>query len=174
MQRLLIASLQLSVLSIKSLVWQVIIHLMCVCVCGLSWQLSEEDVSSGREEAETASRRLKKGRDDADLRLMTKALMRMMRSTTLPTTDTSNTVELAPSPIIGAGTAIEEKEGGKRGEERWNIGQKQRAKSILFWWMQSVSMKEPLASSILVVFSPSPLFTVPLLYMLHLETTMAH
>lgn len=35
---------------------------------------------------------------------MTKALMRMMRRTTLPTTDTSNTVELAPSPIMGAGT----------------------------------------------------------------------
>lgn len=35
---------------------------------------------------------------------MTKALMRMIRRTTLPTTDTSNTVELAPSPIMGAGT----------------------------------------------------------------------
>lgn len=35
---------------------------------------------------------------------MTKVLMRMMRRTTLPTTDTSSTVELAPSPIMGAGT----------------------------------------------------------------------
>lgn len=61
-------------------------------------------------------------RDEAHLRLMTKALMRMMRRTTLPTTDTSNTVELAPSPIMGAGT--EEKgrkdgrtEKGERGEQ---------------------------------------------------------
>ena len=41
----------------------------------------------------------------AHLRLMTKALMRMMSRTMLPTTDTSSTVELVPSPMMGAGTA---------------------------------------------------------------------
>lgn len=44
---------------------------------------------------------------------MTKALMRMMRRTTLPTTDTSNTVELAPSPIMGAGTGGGQEGGGE-------------------------------------------------------------
>lgn len=57
---------------------------------------------------------------------MTKALMRMMRRTTLPTTDTSNTVELAPSPMMGAGTEGKgRKDGGRAGgkkrerEEGW-------------------------------------------------------
>lgn len=40
----------------------------------------------------------------AHLRLMTKAVTRMRRRTTLPTTDTISTVELAPSPMMGAGT----------------------------------------------------------------------
>lgn len=47
---------------------------------------------------------------------MTKALMRMMRRTTLPTTDTSNTVELAPSPIMGAGTGGGGARNGEAGE----------------------------------------------------------
>lgn len=80
---------------------------------------------------------------------MTKALMRMMRSTTLPTTDTSNTVELAPSPIIGAGTAAEgrgRKEGRRGGTLVRNKEQSQSCsagwsqwawKSLLlplYWW----------------------------------------
>lgn len=60
---------------------------------------------------------------EAHRRLMTKALMRMMRRTTLPTTDTSNTVELAPSPIMGAGTI------GERREKRLERNNKKRAKS---------------------------------------------
>lgn len=59
---------------------------------------------------------------EAHRRLMTKALMRMMSRTTLPTTDTSNTVELAPSPIMGAGTIRE------RREKRLTRNNKKRAK----------------------------------------------
>lgn len=43
---------------------------------------------------------------------MTKALMRMMSRTTLPTTDTSSTVEFVPSPIMGAGTVDTGRRGG--------------------------------------------------------------
>lgn len=58
----------------------------------------------------------------AHRRLMTKALMRMMSRTTLPTTDTSNTVELAPSPIMGAGTI------GERREKRLARNNKKKSK----------------------------------------------
>lgn len=74
---------------------------------------------------------------------MTKALIRMIRRTTLPTTDTNNTVELAPSPIMGAGT--EEKgrtDGGKKRKGRM-VGQRQRAKSISLSLIGSPHMKEP-------------------------------
>lgn len=40
----------------------------------------------------------------AYLLLMTKAAMRITTSTTLPETETSRTVELAPSPMILEGT----------------------------------------------------------------------
>lgn len=58
---------------------------------------------------------------------MTKALMRMRRRTTLPTTDTSNTVELAPSPMMGAGTAREGGRGGKRQKSIVNITAQEEA-----------------------------------------------
>lgn len=61
---------------------------------------------------------------EAHRRLMTKALMRMMSRTTLPTTDTSNTVELAPSPIMGAGTI------GERREKRLERNNKKKSNSI--------------------------------------------
>lgn len=85
----------------------------------ISWQLLFPLLSKTSPVWEKRGRDTKhKGRrNKTHLRLMTKALMRMMRSTTLPTTDTSNTVELAPSPIMGAGTE-EQGRGGRRREER--------------------------------------------------------
>lgn len=98
---------------------------------------------------------------------MTKALMRMMRRTTLPTTDTSNTVELAPSPIMGAGTEEkgwndgEKKRRERRERERKEKGRKveerQRAKSISLRSIELPHMKEPVYTLCLSKsLTPSP------------------
>lgn len=52
----------------------------------------------------------------AYLLLMTKAAMRMTTSTTLPETETSRTVELAPSPMIREGTGKESYTASPRAE----------------------------------------------------------
>lgn len=100
----LIASRQLSELSITSPVWRVITHLCVYTVCILTATFLTKTSLISEEKAERHES--EGGQDNAYLRLMTKALMRMIRRTTLPTTDTSSTVELAPSPIIGAGTVV--------------------------------------------------------------------
>lgn len=74
---------------------------------------------------------------------MTKALMRMMRRTTLPTTETSNTVELAPSPIMGAGTGKMGERSGELSEGRNKEREEDNIKSTRLRSIESAHMKEP-------------------------------
>lgn len=88
---------------------------------------------------------------------MTKALMRMIRRTTLPTTDTSSTVELAPSPIMGAGT---EKKGGWKGreEKEGRLDTDKGRKSASLCLSELLHMKRASVYSALATELP---FTVP-------------
>lgn len=147
----------------SSLIWCEPVFTSCLAVCMCAY-LSMTFLTAAfshppEEDIPQLQRRRKRWqaegkRDDAHLRLMTKALMRIIRRTTLPTTDTSNTVELAPSPIMGAGTlGKRELKGVEGGKEKisikWEMLGRDKEKSQHHYaWPSCYASKSCCASSV--------------------------